>query len=98
MADLIISRDGRAGQDVSPRLIRVLVDVTADVIPHGGHELPLVDEARLLTVEQDCRRHDRRRASFVIDVQSNLTPSCTARRLGLAAAARPLDEDRAGRL
>ena len=47
------------------------IHLETDLVPDRGHELPLVDEARTIAREQHRRRHERRRPSLDVHVETN---------------------------
>ena len=76
---------------------RVVIDLTPDVVPDRGHQLPLVDEARAVTREQHGRSHEAGGASLVVDIEPHFAPCDVPCGLGLPTSAGALDEDRARR-
>ena len=92
MAGRIVGRHCRSGQDEQSGLVGVSVHFAPDLIPDRGHELPLVDQARTIALEQHGRRHEPRRPSLVVHVEANFAPGSLTRGLCLAAPARALDE------
>lgn len=75
----------------------MIIHFAPDVVPDRGHELPLVDETRAITIEQHSRCHEPRGARLVVDVETHLAPYGLPRGLGLAAPPGALDEYRPGR-
>lgn len=97
MAGGVVGWDGRARQDELARATAASVDLAADVVPDGRHELPLVDQPGPGAVEEQRRREEPCRTCLVVDVETNCAHGRPQAGRGLAAAARSLDQDGADR-
>jgi hypothetical protein len=96
MTCLLVGWHSGAGQDELPDAVGV--GRPTNMVPDAAHHLPLIDETRLLTLEQECRVDLCQRSCLGVDVEQDLRPRRLARAGGLAACPRPLDEDGASRL
>lgn len=86
-----------SGQDELPRPIGMIVHATSHMVPDCRYELPLIDQARAVSIEQQSRCHEPRRPCLIVNVEAHLAPCGLPRGLRLAASAGTLDEYRAGR-
>src|SRR5450759_4929179 len=90
MAGLVIRGDRGPREDVASGLLGVVVNVAPDLVPDALHELPLVDEARPLAIEQECGVQFARPAGRLVAIETDCALGGPESGLGLAAAARPL--------
>jgi hypothetical protein len=67
------------------------------MVPDRGHELPLVDQLRAITLEQERRRQESRGARLIVHVEAHVAARRPAGRLGLPAPAPPFDRYGPGR-
>lgn len=93
----IVGWHGRAGQDEQPGALSI-IDRPPYVIPNPRLQLPLVDEARALTVQHQRRIDRSGEPCLRIHVQPYLAACGLSSGLGLAAGLGPLDQDSADRL
>jgi hypothetical protein len=94
---LVVGWDCGPGEDVAGCLLGVVVHIAPDLVPDVLHELPFVDEARPFAIEQEGGVQLAGPAGGLVPVEAHRALRRPERRLGLAAAARSLDEHRAGR-
>jgi len=75
----------------------MVVDIAPNLVPDVGHELPFVDESRMLAHQKEGRIELTDGACRAVTVQAHCAACRAKGGLGLATPARALDEDRAGR-
>ncbi len=93
MARDVIDRHGGAReQELSRRPARG-INRSADLVPDRRYELPFVNQARALSIEQNARVEQSGLSRSSIRIQRNSTASCVDRSRRLADAACPLDQN-----
>jgi hypothetical protein len=71
----------------------VVIDVASDLVPDLRHELPLVDQPGMGTVQQKPGIERARRSGSRVAIEAHRAPCRPQRRLGLATPARTFDEN-----
>ena len=95
MPGQVITRNRRSSQDVSAARLGMIINVAANAIPKLWNQLPLVQEPRFLTVQQDAWLDCASLSRLVVNVQANLALCSLSGGLSFATSAWPFHENSA---